>query len=48
VSGDATPVLIPEEMGIPLTIVEAVLGSSYIPVEGLGGGPAPKGAERFA
>ncbi len=29
-------------MGIPLTIVEAVLGS-YLPVEGLGGGPAPEG-----
>lgn len=28
----------------PLTIVKAVLGSSYFPLEGLGGGPAPRRA----
>ena len=32
------------DMGIPLTIVEAVLGSSYFPVAGPGGGPAPRRA----
>jgi hypothetical protein len=49
VSGDATRVLTPEQMGSPLTTVEARVGQQLFSCGGTSRrARAPKGAERFA